>query len=135
MAGAEKAQAAHEALTVPLILGDYYAWSYTEIFEDKANTFGFTVAGVDALGWGWLVLSPDYTGLFLVNAAGIAKTVYPAVVLISSSDTPSRNRAWIALGTHALTLAALEALGRPELGVEAMGPRGDGTGVTLAFRF
>jgi hypothetical protein len=135
MAGAGKARAAHEAITVPLILGDYYAWSYTEIFEDKAQAFGFSVAGVDALGWGWMAFSPDYTSLFLVNVAGIAKTVYPAVVLLSSSDAPSRNRAWIALGTHTVTLVTLEALGRPELGVQAMGPRGDGTGVTLAFRF
>ncbi len=135
IAGPQKARAAHEAITVPLVIGDYYVWSYTEIFEDNAQAFGFSVAGVDALGWGWMALSPDYTSLFLINAAGIAKTVYPAVVLLSSSDTPSRNRAWIALGTHTVTLVTLEALGRPELGVQAMGPRGDGTGVTLAFRF
>jgi hypothetical protein len=130
-----KARAAHEIVTVPLIVADYYVWSYTEIFEDKADTFGFITAGVDALGWGWMALSPDYTSLFLVNAAGIAKTVYPAVVLFTSSDTPSRTRAWIALGTHAITLVTLEALGRPELGVQDMGPREDTTGVTLAFKF
>jgi len=135
LAGAQKARAAHEIVTVPLILGDYYVWSYTEIFEDKAQTFGFCTAGVDALGWGWMAFSPDYTGLFLVNVGGIAKTVYPVAALLSSSDTPTRNRAWIALGTHALTLVTLETLGRPEVGVQSMGPRGDGTGVSLAFRF
>jgi hypothetical protein len=135
VAGTQKARAAHELITVPLILGDYYAWSYTEIFEDNAQAFGYSTAGVDALGWGWLAVSPDYTGLFLLNVAGIAKTVYPAVVLLSSADTPSRNRAWIALGTHTVTLVTLEALGRPEIGVQAMGPKGDGTGLTLAFRF
>ncbi len=133
--GAERARAANELVTVPLVLGDYYAWAYTEAFEDGANVYGFTTAGVDALGWGWLAFSPDYTGLFFVNAAGISKTVYPAVVLLASSDPQIRNRAWIALGTHACTLLTLEFLGRPELGVQAMGPRGDGTGVTLAFRF
>jgi len=123
-AGFGKARAAHEVLTVPLILGDYYAWAYTEIFEDGSNVFGYSTAGVDALGWGWLVFSPDYTGLFLVNAAGIAKTIYPVTELLGSSDPPSRNRAWITLGTHALTLLSLEALGRPELGCRPWAPGG-----------
>jgi hypothetical protein len=135
IAGFEKAQAGNEVITIPIIAADYYAWSYTEIFEDNAEIFGYSTAGVDTLGWGWMAFSPDYTGLFLINAAGIAKTVYPAVVLLSSSDSPSRDRAWVALGTHALTLLSLEALGQPELGVQAMGPRGDGAGVKLAFRF
>jgi hypothetical protein len=135
MTGAGRARAAHEWVTVPLIVGDYYAWAYTEAFEDGANVYGFTTVGVDALGWGWLAFSPDYTGLFFVNAAGISKTVYPAVVLLASSDADSRNRAWIALGTHACTRLTLEFLGRPELSVMSMGPHGDGTGVRLAFRF
>lgn len=134
-AGTGKARAGNEAITVPFILADYYAWSYTEIFEDGSTVFGYSAAGVDALGWGWMAFSPDYTGLFLINAAGIAKTVYPAVVVLTSSDPPSRNRAWIALGTHAFTLLTLEALGQPELGVQAMGNRGDGAGVRLALRF
>jgi hypothetical protein len=128
-------RAGNEAITIPLIAADYYAWSYTEIFEDKAVVFGYSTAGVDALGWGWMAFSPDYTGLFLVNIAGIAKTAYPAVVLLSSSDSPSRDRAWIALGTHALTLLSLQVFGQPELAVQAMGPQGDATGVRLAFRF
>jgi hypothetical protein len=135
VAGMQKARAGNEVITIPVIAADYYAWSYTEIFEDNAMVFGYSTAGVDALGWGWMVFSPDYTGLFLINAAGIAKTVYPAVVLLSSSDSPSRDRAWIALGTHALTLFSLEVLGQPELSVQAMGTRGDGTGMRLAFKF
>ncbi len=133
--GMQIARAGNEIITIPVIAADYYAWSYTEIFEDNARVFGYSTAGVDALGWGWMVFSPDYTGLFLINAAGIAKTVYPTVVLLSSSDSPSRDRAWIALGTHALTLFSLEVLGQPELSVQAMGTRGDGTGMRLAFKF
>ena len=130
-----KASAKNEAVTVPIILADYYGWAYTEIFTDKVDVFGWSTAGVDALGWTLLAASPDYTGLFFVNLAGVAKTVYPVVALLSSSDSPTRERAWIALGTHTVTLFTLEGLGRPALSIQAMGPRRDGLGLSLACRF
>jgi hypothetical protein len=131
-----RAQAANEAVTVPLVLGDYYAWAYTEAIEDHAAIYGLTTASVDALGWGILAFSADDSGLFLVNLAGISKTLYPAVTLLASRDNPTRDRAFIALGTHTLTLVTLELLGRPALSVNtALGPRRDGTGLTLAMGF
>jgi hypothetical protein len=131
-----KSRAASEEITVPLVLADYYGWAYTEIFEDHADVFGWSTAGVDALGWTLLATQGDYTGLFLVNAAGVAKTAYPAVTLLGTSDAGVRERAWIALGTHAATLLTLELLGRPALSIRSsMGPRGDGTGLELTCRF
>ncbi len=130
-----QAGAQNEIVTVPVILVDYYAWPYTEIFKDRADVFGWSTAGVDALGWGILTVSPDYTGLFLVNTAGVAKTVYPLVALLSSSDHPTRDRAWIALGTHTATLLTLQLMGQPAIGIQAMGPRRDTPGITLACRF
>ena len=71
-----------------------------------------------------------------MNLAGISKTLYPVVTLLSSHDNPTRDRAFIALGTHTLTLVTLELLGRPALSVNtALGPRHDGTGLTLAMGF
>jgi len=129
-------RAANEGITVPLVLADYYGWAYTEIFMDHADIFGWSTAGVDALGWTLLAAQGDYTGLFLVNVAGVAKTAYPAVTLLGTSDAGVRERAWIALGTHAATLLTLELLGRPALSIQSsMGPRGDGTGLELTCRF
>ena len=99
------AQAKNEWVTVPIILGDYYVWAYAQAIEDKANVYGFSTAGVDALGWS-LVLFKDPAGLFFVNLAGLAKTGYPLVTLLASSDEPTRERAWVSLGTHAATLLA-----------------------------
>jgi len=134
-----KASAQNEWVTVPVILADYYGWAYTEIFEDRAELFGWSTAGVDALGWSIALAAPDYegrvTGLFFVNLAGIAKTVYPAAVLWGASDESTRERAWIALGTHAASLLTLELLGKPALSVQSMGPRNDGMGLQVAFKF
>lgn len=128
-------RAANEVITVPVILGDYYAWAYTEAFQDRADIYGWSTAGVDALGWALVVTTHDYSGLFFVNVAGIAKTVYPVVALLGSSDKGVQERAWIALGTHTVSLVTLELLGRPALDIQSMGPRGDGMGLTLAYRF
>ena len=131
------AWAGGEWVTVPLIALDYYGWAYTEIFEDKADVFGWSTAGVDALGWTLLAAGGDAdAGLKLVNLAGLAKTAYPLATLLGASDRTVRQRAWIALGTHAATLLTLGFLGRPALSVDTtMGPRRDGTGMVLSCRF
>jgi hypothetical protein len=129
-----RAQAKNEIITIPLVLGDYYAWAYAEAIEDHASLYGWSTAGVDALGWGILAVSADDSGLFLVNLAGISKTVYPVVTLLAARDNDTRSRAWVALGTHTATLLSLEFLGRPGLAVNtALGPRQDGWGLTLAM--
>ena len=93
-----------EILTVPLIAADYYGWAYTEAFEDRANVFAWSTAGVDALGWSVFFAGRDAdAGLKLVNLAGWAKTAYPVATLIWVSDSTVRIRAWIAAGTHAAT--------------------------------
>lgn len=131
-----KVQARNEFVTVPLILGDYYAWAYTEAFQDRADIYGWSTAGVDALGWGIILTTHDYSGLFFVNLAGVAKTVYPVVALLGSSDKGVQERAWIALGTHTLTLVSLELLGRPALEIRSsMGPSQDGIGLAFDRQF
>ena len=135
LAAAPKASARNEWVTVPIILTDYYGWSYAEIFQDRADAFGWSVAGVDSLGWGILATTRDYAGLFFVNLAGMAKTVYPVVTLLGAQDGQVKDRAWIALGTHTATLLSLELLGHPALSLQAMGPHRDGMGLALACRF
>ena len=134
---AGRARAAHEAVTIPLVLADYYGWAYTEAFEDHADIYGFSTAGVDALGWTLFFAANDYdAGLFLVNTAGLAKTVYPLVALLGASDEGIRERAWIAVGTHTVTLVTLAFLGKPALSVQtSMGPTRDGCGISYAFKF
>ncbi len=133
---ASQAQAKNEIVTIPLVVGDYYVWAYAEAIEDHASIYGWSTAGVDALGWGILAVSADDSGLFLVNLAGISKTVYPVVTLLASRDNDTKSRAWIALGTHTATLLSLELLGHPGLSVNtALGPRQDGTGLMLAMGF
>lgn len=133
--GPRSVKADHEWITVPVVVADYYGWAYTEAFMDNAAVYGFSTAGVDALGWS-LFIAGDYdAGLKFVNLAGLAKTVYPIATLLWASDTGARDRAWIALGTHTLTLVTLEFLGRPALTVEAFGSRHDAYGASLAFRF
>jgi len=129
------ARADHEIVTVPLILGDYYVWAYTEAFEDHAEVYGWSTAGVDALGWTILATSGDYSGLFFVNLAGIAKTVYPVVTLLTTQDSNTQTRAWIALGTHTVTLVTLSLLGQPALSVQSFVPRRGGEGLALAMAF
>src|SRR5579859_822202 len=128
-----QAGAANEIITVPIILADYYAWAYTEAIEDHADIYGWSTAGVYALGWGIYFTSADEAGMKLVNIAGISKTVYPVATLLWTSDSPTRERAWVALGTHTATLLTLELLGRPALSINtSMGPRHDGTGMEVA---
>lgn len=131
------ARADNELVTVPLVLGDYYAWAYTEAFMDHGDIFAWSTAGVDALGWGLALGAKDHdAGLFLVNAAGDAKTLYPVATLLWAPEASVRERAWIALGTHTATLLALEVLGRPALNIQtSLGPRRDGTGLSYAWRF
>ena len=133
--GIRSAKADHEWITVPEVVADYYGWAYTEAFMDNATVYGFSTAGVDALGWSLFVAGDYDAGLKFVNLAGLAKTIYPVVTLLATTDTGTRERAWIALGTHTLTLVTLEFLGRPALTVEAFGPRHDAYGASLAFRF
>jgi hypothetical protein len=135
--GTGKSRAANEPITVPLVLADYYGWAYTEAFEDHAEIYAWSTAGVDALGWTLFFAAKDYdAGLFLVNAAGCAKTLYPVVTLLTASDSQVRERAWIAVGTHAATLLTLELLGRPALNIQtALGPRQDGLGLAFAQQF
>ena len=131
----QKAFCRNEAITVPIIVADYYGWAYTEAFMDKSYVYGWSTAGVDALGWTIILTRKEYSGLFFVNVAGIAKTLYPVVELIASSDSDTRSRAWIALGTHTATLISLELLGKPGLSIQTMVPKSGGYGASLAFRF
>jgi len=132
---ASEAGAKNEWVTLPIVLGDYYVWSYAQAIEDKAEVYGYATAGVDALGWS-LILMRDPAGLFFVNLAGLAKTGYPIVTLLASSNEPTKERAWVSLGTHAATLLTLELLGRPGLVLNStMGPRGDGMGLVVAHQF
>jgi hypothetical protein len=129
------ARSENEFVTVPVILADYYAWAYWEAFQDHADIFGFTTAGVDALGWTLILSAQSEAGLKLVNAAGIAKTLYPVATVVWASDSAIRERAWVALGTHAVSLITLELLGRPAVRIQAQAPRPDGWGVALAYNF
>jgi len=129
------ARAGHEFITVPVILADYYAWAYLEIFQDRADVLGFTTADVDAQGWTLILSAKSETGLKLVNAAGIAKTIYPVVTVLWASNSTARERAWIALGTHTLSLVTLELLGRPAIRIQAQAPRPDGLGMEVAYHF
>jgi hypothetical protein len=132
-----KVFAQNEIVTVPVVLADYYGWAYTEAFEDHADVYAWSTAGVDALGWTLFFAAKDYdAGLFLVNLAGFAKTLYPVVTLLGASDSPTRERAWIAVGTHSATLLTLELLGRPALSIQtSLGPRQEGVGVAYAMGF
>lgn len=132
-----KARADHELVTIPIVLADYYGWAYAEAIEDHADIYGWSTAGVDALGWTLFAAAHDYdAGLFLINAAGDAKTLYPVVTLLWAPEAPVRERAWIALGTHTATLLTLELLGRPAFTIQAaQGPHHDGLGLTTAWRF
>ncbi|HVZ79848.1 MAG TPA: hypothetical protein VHE12_03505 [bacterium] len=132
-----QARAGNEWVTFPLVAADYYGWAYTESSLDHADIYTWSTAGVDALGWGLFLAAKDYdAGLFLVNAAGDAKTLYPVATLLWAPEPPVRERAWIALGTHTATLLALELLGRPALSIQTtQGPHRDGMGLSYAFRF
>jgi len=87
------------------------------------------------LGWTILATNGDYSGLFFVNLAGIGKTLYPVVTLLAARDGDTRDRAWIALGTHTATLVTLGFLGQPALSVQSFAPRSGGKGLALAMKF
>ena len=130
------AQARNEMLTVPVVLADYYGFAYYQAFRDHAHPYAWATAGVDALGWGVLLTSKKYSGLFLVNMAGISKTVYP-LARLADGDCPLevRRRAWCSVGTHAGTLLFLRLAGKPALVVHSWAPGRDGQGLRLAYRF
>ena len=134
-ATAGPARSENEFVTVPVILADYYGWAYLEAFQDHSDVFGWTTAGVDALGWTLILSAQSEAGLKLVNAAGIAKTLYPVATVLWASDPAVRDRAWIALGTHAFSLITLELLGRPAIRVQAQAPRPGGLGMAVAYQF
>src|SRR5258708_2320041 len=108
------ARAENEWVTIPVITADYYGWAYTVMFVDHGDIYAWSNAGVDTLGWSLLIFADDYdAGLKFVNLAGMAKTVYPVAALLGAGDQGIRERAWIALGTHTVTLLTLEILGKP----------------------
>lgn len=128
---AGSARAGQEWLTVPVILADFYGFAYYQAFEDGADAYGWTVAGVDALGWGIVAGTRKYEGLFLVNLANTAKLAYPAVRLAGSPERQVKRRAWLSLGTHTGTLLLTKYLGKPAIRVESRAP----AGVLLAYEF
>ena len=127
-------RAANEALTVPVVLADYYGFAYTQAFQDRSYGFAYPTAAVDLLGWG-LVAAKKYPGLFCVNLAGVAKTVYPVVILCGKPTREVKLRAWISLGTHAATLLWLKAWSKPALRVESAFRSPDGGVVRLAWDY
>ncbi len=129
-------RARNEAVTVPVVLADYYGLAYTQAFKDRAFPYAWSTAGVDALGWGIVAFARRYPGLFLVNMAGLSKTVYP-VVRLADGDVPMevRRRAWVSVGTHAGTLLFLKWVGKPAVAVQSWAPDLGGHGVMLAYRF
>ena len=131
------AWADNEPITIPVVTADYYGWAYTEAFLDHSDIFGYSTAGADALGWTLVIAAHDTdAGLFWVNTAGLAKTLYPVVTLLVAGDSVVRERAWIALGTHSATLLTLQLLGRPAISAQtALGPTRDGVGMEVAFKF
>ena len=123
-------------MTVPLVLADYYGFAYFQVFEDGAHPYAWSTAGVDTLGWGIILTTGRYSGLFFVNLAGVSKTVYP-VVRLADGDAPMdvRRRAWTSVGTHAGTLLLLSLLGKPAVSVQSWAPPEGGRGIRLAYGF
>jgi len=133
-ASASSARAGREAVTVPVILADYYVFAYVQAFKDRSFGYAYPTAAVDTLGWG-LAADGKYSGLVCVNAAGLAKTVYPAVILCRKSGRGAKRRAWISIGTHAGTLLWLKAWGKPALRLESSYCPPDGAALKLAWLF
>jgi hypothetical protein len=119
---------------VPVILADYYVFAYSQAFQDRSFGYAYPTLAVDALGWG-MVAAGKYPGLFCVNLAGLAKTVYPAVILCGKPNRDVKRRAWISLGTHAGTLLWLKLWGKPALKVESAYHPPDGGDLRLAWCF
>jgi len=121
-------------MTVPVVLADYYAFAYVQAFKDRSFGYAYPTAAVDALGWG-MVAAGKYPGLVCVNVAGIAKTLYPAVVLCGKPSRDVKRRAWVSLATHSGTLLWLKAWGKPALKVESSYRPPDGGQVRVALLF
>jgi hypothetical protein len=129
-----QARTGREALTVPVIVADYYVFSYFQAFKDRSFGYAYPTAVVDTLGWG-LIAARQYPGMVCVNMAGLAKTVYPLVILCGKPERDVKRRAWVSLGTHAATLLWLKAWGKPTLRVESSLRGPDGGEVRVAWRF
>ena len=127
--------ARREVLTVPVILADYYGFAYWQAWEDRSFGYMYPTAGVDALGWSIVALKGKYSGMFLVNLAGVAKTLYPGVILAGKPDREKKHRAWVSLGTHAGTLLWLKIWSKPALAVTSWSPDPGLAGVRLAWAF
>lgn len=134
VAAPRSACASRAVLTVPVILADYYAFAYVQAFKDRSFGYAYPTAAVDALGWG-LVAFKKYPGLVCVNMAGVAKTLYPAIILCGKPDREVKHRAWASLGTHAFTLLWLKAWSKPTLRLESSFRAPDGAQVRVAWRF
>ena len=128
------AHAGREVVTLPVVLADYYGFAYTQAWTDRSYGFFYPTLGVDALGWTILATSGKYSGMFLVNFAGIAKTVYPLVILGGKPTREVKHRAWVSVGTHAGTLLWLKCWGKPALAVTTWTPENNGTGLRIAWR-
>jgi hypothetical protein len=133
LASPRPVKAANEIFTVPVVLGDYYFYSYYEPVKDHSVAYTYPLAGVDALGWG-LIAAKKNAGLFLINFAGAAKTVYPAAKLLGKPPRDVKRRAWWGVGAHAFTFLWLKVWSRPGLRVEtAYVPFGTGLRATWTF--
>ena len=128
-------QAKHEAVTIPVVLADYYGFAYYQAFRDHAYGYAYPTAAVDLLGWGIVALKHRYSGMFLVNMAGLAKTVYPLARLAGKPDRDIRRRAWVSVGTHAGSLLWLKLWSKPELAVTSWVPDAGGNGLRVAWAF
>jgi hypothetical protein len=129
------AHAGREAVTLPVVFADYYGFAYTQAWRDRSYGFFYPTAGVDALGWTILAAKGKYSGMFLVNFAGLAKTVYPLVILGGKPDREVKRRAWASVGTHAGTLLWLKIWGKPALTVMSWAPSNGSAGARFAFSF
>lgn len=129
-------QARNELITVPVILADYYGFAYYQAYEDRAFPYAWGTAGADALGWGIVLAAKKQSGLFLVNLAGVSKTLYP-LVRLADGDCPMevRRRAWTSVGTHAGTLLFLRFAGKPAVRIYSWTPASGGEGLRLAWGF
>ncbi len=128
------AQARNEAVTLPVILADYYGFAYFQAFKDRSFGYAYPTAGVDALGWGLMAFG-KYPGMVCVNLAGVSKTVYPAALLLGKPNHDEKRRAWASIGTHAFSLLWLKAWGKPSIRVNGTVRAPDGAQLHVAWRF
>jgi hypothetical protein len=129
------AHARREVITLPVVLTDYYGFAYAQACRDRSYGFFYPTAGVDVLGWTILAVKGKYSGMFLVNFAGVAKTVYPLVILGGKPDREKKQRAWISVGTHAGSILWLKIWGKPALAVSSWVPENGTAGARFALAF